>query len=216
MFASHLAGRMSPGNALNIINYVAAFSVIMRTGLLPGSLIFFVEVSAINKDGLMINEDIREKELRLIDENGTVLGIMSAKDAQIIANEHETDLVMIAPNATPPVCKLMDYKKYVFDQAKKERDARKNQKVVSVKEVRLSIGIGDHDFNVKLKNAIKFLEEGNKVKVSVFFGGRELRYTNEGEILVDRMAECLKDYGVMEKRPKMEGRKVMSAIINPK
>jgi translation initiation factor IF-3 len=173
-------------------------------------------VSAINKDGLLINEEIREKELRLIDENGSVLGIMSAREAQLIANEHETDLVLIAPNAVPPVCKLMDYKKYVFDQAKKDRDAKKNQKVVSVKEVRLSIGIGEHDFNVKLKNAIKFLEEGNKVKVAVFFGGRELRYTNEGEVLVDKMAECLKDYGTLEKRPKMEGRKVMSAIINPK
>lgn len=177
---------------------------------------FFAEVSAINKEGLQINEEIRVNELRLIDENGTVLGIMSAKEAQAIANEHETDLVLIAPGATPPVCRLMDYKKFVFDQAKKEREARKNQKVVSVKEVRLSIGIGDHDFNVKLKSAIKFLEEGNKVKVSVFFGGRELRYTNEGEVLVDRMAEALKDYGVMEKRPKMEGRKVMSSIINPK
>ena len=173
-------------------------------------------MSAINKEGLQINEEIREKEVRLIDENGTMLGIMSAKEAQLIANERETDLVLIAPGANPPVCRLMDYKKYIFDQAKKEREARKNQKTVSVKEVRLSIGIGDHDFNVKMRSAIKFLEEGNKVKVAVFFGGRELRYTNEGEILIDKMAECLKDYGTMDKRPKMEGRKVMAAIINPK
>ena len=187
----------------------------MRIGLARFAY-FFTEVSAINKDGLLINEEIRVNELRLIDENGTVLGIMSAREAQLVANERDIDLVLIAPNATPPVCKLMDYKKYVFDQAKKDRDAKKNQKVVSVKEVRLSIGIGEHDFNVKLKNVIKFLEEGIKVKVVVFFGGRELRYTNEGEVLVDKMAECLKDYGTLEKRPKMEGRKVMSAIINPK
>ena len=191
------------------------FSVMMRIGLARFAY-FFTEVSAINKDGLMINEEIRVNELRLIDENGTVLGIMSARDAQLIANERDIDMVLIAPNAVPPVCKLMDYKKYVFDQAKKERDAKKNQKVVSIKEVRLSIGIGEHDFNVKLKNAIKFLEEGNKVKIAVFFGGRELRYTNEGEVLIDKMAESLKDYGTLEKRPKMEGRKVMSAIINPK
>ncbi|MBQ2306890.1 MAG: translation initiation factor IF-3 [Clostridia bacterium] len=163
----------------------------------------------------MINEEIREKELRLIDENGSVLGIMSAREAQLIANERETDLVLIAPNAVPPVCKLMDYKKFVFDQAKKEREARKNQKVVDIKEVRLTVGIGDHDFNVKLRSAQKFLEDGDKVKVTVRFGGREMKYTNEGEILIDKMAEGLKEYGTMDKRPKLEGKR-MSALINPK
>lgn len=190
------------------------FQCIQRTDLARFA-IFIAEVSAINKDGLLINEEIREKELRLIDENGSVLGIMSAREAQLIANEHETDLVLIAPNAVPPVCKLMDYKKYVFDQAKKEREARKNQKVVDIKEVRLTVGIGDHDFNVKLRSAQKFLEDGDKVKVTVRFGGREMKYTNEGEILIDKMAEGLKEYGTMDKRPKLEGKR-MSALINPK
>ena len=190
------------------------FQCIQRTDLARFA-IFIAEVSAINKDGLLINEEIREKELRLIDENGSVLGIMSAREAQLIANEHETDLVLIAPNAVPPVCKLMDYKKFVFDQAKKEREARKNQKVVDIKEVRLTVGIGDHDFNVKLRSAQKFLEDGDKVKVTVRFGGREMKYTNEGEILIDKMAEGLKEYGTMDKRPKLEGKR-MSALINPK
>lgn len=190
------------------------FQCIQRTDLARFA-IFIAEVSAINKDGLLINEEIREKELRLIDENGSVLGIMSAREAQLIANEHETDLVLIAPNAVPPVCKLMDYKKYVFDQAKKEREARKNQKVVDIKEVRLTVGIGDHDFNVKLRSAQKFLEDGDKVKVTVRFGGREMKYTNEGEILIDKMAEGLKEFGTMDKRPKLEGKR-MSALINPK
>ncbi len=190
------------------------FQCIQRTDLARFA-IFIAEVSAINKDGLLINEEIREKELRLIDENGSVLGIMSAREAQLIANERETDLVLIAPNAVPPVCKLMDYKKFVFDQAKKEREARKNQKVVDIKEVRLTVGIGDHDFNVKLRSAQKFLEDGDKVKVTVRFGGREMKYTNEGEILIDKMAEGLKEYGTMDKRPKLEGKR-MSALINPK
>ena len=190
------------------------FQCIQRTDLARFA-IFIAEVSAINKDGLLINEEIREKELRLIDENGSVLGIMSAREAQLIANERETDLVLIAPNAVPPVCKLMDYKKFVFDQAKKEREAHKNQKVVDIKEVRLTVGIGDHDFNVKLRSAQKFLEDGDKVKVTVRFGGREMKYTNEGEILIDKMAEGLKEYGTMDKRPKLEGKR-MSALINPK
>lgn len=176
---------------------------------------FFSEVSVINKDSLLVNEQIRDKELRLIDEDGNVLGIMSAREAQIISNEHNIDLVMIAPNAVPPVCKLMDYKKYVFDQAKKEREARKNQKVVDIKEVRLTIGIGDHDFDVKMKSARKFLEDGDKVKVTVRFQYRELNHANEGEVLIDKMAEGLSDVGVMDKRPKLEGKR-MSAMINPK
>ncbi|MBR5279584.1 MAG: translation initiation factor IF-3 [Clostridia bacterium] len=164
---------------------------------------------------MLINEQIRVKELRLIDETGTAVGIMSAKDAQKLAFERNYDLVMIAPSATPPVCKLMDYKKYVFDMAKKEREARKNQKVVDIKEVRLTLGIGDHDFNVKVKNAIKFLQSGDKVKVTVRFGGREMNHTQNGEVLIDRMAEALSEYGALDKRPKLEGKR-MTVIINPK
>ena len=178
-------------------------------------LFYYTEVSVINKDELLINEQIRVKELRLIDETGTAVGIMSAKDAQKLAFERNYDLVMIAPGATPPVCKLMDYKKYVFDMAKKEREARKNQKVVDIKEVRLTLGIGDHDFNVKVKNAVKFLQSGDKVKVTVRFGGREMNHTQNGEVLIDRMAEALSEYGTLDKRPKLEGKR-MTVIINPK
>ena len=157
----------------------------MRSESTPSvRLFYYTEVSVINKDELLINEQIRVKELRLIDETGTAVGIMSAKDAQKLAFERNYDLVMIAPGATPPVCKLMDYKKYVFDMAKKEREARKNQKVVDIKEVRLTLGIGDHDFNVKVKNAVKFLQSGDKVKVTVRFGGREMNHTQNGEVLI--------------------------------
>lgn len=174
-----------------------------------------MEVSAINKDEMLVNEQIRDKEVRLVDENGTAVGIMSAKDAQKMAFEHNLDLVMIAPGAVPPVCKLMDYKKYVFDTAKKEREARKNQKVVDIKEVRLSVGIGEHDFNVRVRNAIKFLESGDKVKVTVKFSGREMNHTNEGQELIEKFAQQLSEAGNLDKTPKLEGRR-MSAMINPK
>jgi len=209
-----LRSRGLPGRALNEDQRRFVVQCISGSCLL-GSLIFFSEVSVINKDSLLVNEQIRDKELRLIDEDGNVLGIMSAREAQIISNEHNIDLVMIAPNAVPPVCKLMDYKKYVFDQAKKEREARKNQKVVDIKEVRLTIGIGDHDFDVKMRSARKFLEDGDKVKVTVRFQYRELNHASEGEVLIDKMAEGLSDVGVMDKRPKLEGKR-MSAMINPK
>lgn len=176
---------------------------------------YYTEVSAINKDEYLINEQIREKELRLIDENGGVVGIMSARDAQKIATERGYDLVMIAPSAVPPVCKIMDYKKFIFDNAKKEKEAKKNQKVVELKEVRLTIGIGDHDFNFKAKNAISFLEDGDKVKVTVKFGGREMNHTSEGETLLDKFAEAVSEYGTPDKRPKLEGKR-MSVVINPK
>ena len=125
------------------------------------------------------------------------------------------DMVLIAPTAKPPVCKIMDYNKYVFDMAKKERENRKNQKVVNIKEVRLGLGIGEHDFQVKVKGALKFLKDGDKVKVTVRFGGREMNHTGDGEVLIDRFADAVSELGIMEKRPKLEGKR-MSVIINPK
>lgn len=163
----------------------------------------------------MINEEIRDKEVRLIDEDGTALGIMSSKDAQKLAFQKNLDLVKIAPQAEPPVCRIMDYGKYTFDQAKREKEVRKSQKTIAIKEIRLGLGIGEHDFQVKVKNAVKFLQSGDKVKVTVKFVGREMNYTRAGEELIDRLAEALADYGALDKKPKMEGRR-MTVIINPK
>ncbi len=163
----------------------------------------------------MINEEIRDKEIRLIDEDGSALGIVSAKEAQKIANQKSLDLVKIAPNAIPPVCKIMDYGKYVFDLAKKEKEVKKNQKIVSLKEIRIGLDIGEHDFNVKVKSAVKFLQDEDKVKLTVKFVGREMNYTSRGEELINRFAECISEVGALEKKPKLEGKR-MSVIINPK
>ncbi len=169
----------------------------------------------INKNELPINEEIRDKEVRLIDENGDMVGIVGIKEAQAFANQKNLDLVKIAPQAVPPVCKVMDYGKYLFDQAKKEKEARKNQKVVEIKEIRLSPSIDEHDFGFKLKNASKFLKEGNKVKVSVRFRGREMNYTQQGEKVLLKFAEGLSEFGAPDKKPKLEG-KNMSMIVVPK
>lgn len=163
----------------------------------------------------MINEEIRDKEIRLIDDDGAMLGIMSSKDAQKLANSKNLDLVKIAPQGVPPVCRIMDYGKYMFELAKKEKEARKNQKIISIKEVRISAAIEDHDFNFKVKNACKFLEDGDKVKVSVKFRGREMHYTSLGNEVLDKFAEATKEIGIVEKKPKLEG-KHMSMILSPK
>ena len=194
-----------------------AYEIVLMCGesLLGSPLLFILEVSVINKNDLMVNEEINEAEVRLIDDEGALIGIVSSKEALQIAYQKNLDLVMIAPTAKPPVCKIMDYNKYVFDMAKKERENRKNQKVVNIKEVRLGLGIGEHDFQVKVKGALKFLKDGDKVKVTVRFGGREMNHTSDGEVLIDRFADTVKEYGVMDKRPKLEGKR-MSVIISPK
>ncbi|OPX42848.1 translation initiation factor IF-3 [Ruminiclostridium hungatei] len=163
----------------------------------------------------MINEDIRDKDVRLIDNDGTMLGIMATKEAQKLAVSKNLDLVKIAPQGVPPVCKIMDYGKYMFELAKKEKEARKNQKIISIKEVRVSPSIEDHDFEFKVKNAYKFLKDGDKVKVSVKFRGREMHYTSIGIEILDKFAELVKDVGTVEKKPKLEG-KSMIMILNPK
>ena len=169
----------------------------------------------ISKNDLMINEEIRDKEIRVIDSDGTMLGIMASKDAQKLALAKNLDLVKIAPQAAPPVCRVMDYGKYMFELAKKEKEARKNQKIISIKEVRISPTIEDHDFDFKVKNAYKFLQDGDKVKVSVKFRGREMNYTSLGQDVLGKFAESVKDVGVVERKPKLEG-KSMIMILNPK
>jgi translation initiation factor IF-3 len=162
-----------------------------------------------------INEEIRDKEVRLISSEGEQLGIMSAKAALALAEEQSLDLVKISPTATPPVCKLMDYGKFRFEQAKREKEAKKNQHVVEIKEIRMSPGIDVGDFNVKLKNAQKFLADGNRVKVSVRFRGREMAHTNIGQDLLLKFAEECGEVAVMDKSPKLEGRH-MSIFLSPK
>ena len=162
-----------------------------------------------------LNEEIRDKEIRVIGPEGAQLGIMAPAQALAIAEEQEMDLVKISPNAVPPVCKIMDYGKYRFEQAKKEKDAKKNQRVIEIKEIRMSPGIGDNDFNTKLKNGQKFLNDGNRVKVSVRFRGREMAHTDIGEVLLRNFAEKCADIANLDKAPKLEGRN-MSMFLSPK
>ncbi len=163
----------------------------------------------------MINEEIRDKEIRLIDSDGSMIGVISSKEAQKMANSKNLDLVKIAPQANPPVCKIMDYGKYMFELAKKEKEARKNQKIINIKEVRISPGIEEHDLEFKVKNAYKFLKDGDKVKVSVKFRGREMNYTSLGQVVLEKFAEEVKEVGIVERKPKLEGRS-MIMILNPK
>lgn len=162
-----------------------------------------------------INEEIRASEVRLIDENGEMRGIMSIDDAMALADEANLDLVNISPNAEPPVCKILDYGKYRYELQKKEKQNKKNQKVTEVKEIRLSPSIEDHDVQVKAKTAIKFLKDGDKLKISLRFRGRERDYVAKGYEVMEAFAELVSEYGVIEKKPKMEGRR-MNMFLAPK
>ena len=158
------------------------------------------------KQELPINEQIRAKEVQVIDENGEKKGVMRFHDALDLAYDKKLDLVLVAPNAQPPVCKLMNYGKYKFEQAKKEKEAKKKQKVFEVKEIRITPNIEQHDFEFKAKNARKFLEDGNKVKITVRFRGRELNYVKLGEANLNKFIESLEDIAVVEKKPVLEGK----------
>ena len=163
----------------------------------------------------MINEQIRDREIRLIGEDGEQLGIMSAREAMKIAQEAELDLVKIAPAAKPPVCKIIDYGKYKYEQARKEKEAKKKQKTVEVKEVRLSPNIDTNDLNTKINNAKKFISKGNKVKVTLRFRGREMAHVQQSKHILDDFAETRADVAVVEKPAKMEGR-AMSMVLAEK
>jgi translation initiation factor IF-3 len=174
-----------------------------------------LEVLVISNKELQINEDIRDKELRVIDVDGNQLGILSAKEAQKIAFEKNLDLVKIAPQATPPVCRIMDYGKYCFEQTKREKEARKNQKVVDIKEIRMFSTIDTHDFETKVNQAAKFLKSGDKLKVSVRFRRRAIAHPELGMELMDRFKEACSEFGVVEKPAKMEGRSLVM-FVSPK
>ena len=162
-----------------------------------------------------LNEEIRDKEIRLIGSEGEQLGIMPPAEALKIADEQGLDLVKISPQAVPTVCKLMNYGKFRFEQTKREKEARKNQRVVEIKEIRMSPSIDVNDFNVKLRNAQKFLADGNRCKITVRFRGREMAHTNIGQDLLLKFAEECGEIAVMDKSPKLEGRH-MSIFLSPK
>ena len=163
----------------------------------------------ISKQEIQINEEIRDKEIRVIDSDGGQLGIMSAAQALEKAAARNLDLVKIAPQAVPPVCKIMDYGKYRFEQAKREKEARKNQHIVDVKEVRLSLNIDTHDFNTKLNHTQKFIKNGDKVKVSIRFRGREMGHPELGTEIMNKFAEACQEFAVVEKPAKLEGRSML-------
>ncbi|KIL46281.1 translation initiation factor IF-3 [Jeotgalibacillus campisalis] len=171
----------------------------------------------ISKD-VLLNEGIRAREVRLIDQNGEQLGIKSKNEALEIAARVNLDVVLVAPNAKPPVARIMDYGKFKFEQQKKDKEARKNQKIINLKEVRLSPTIEEHDFNTKLRNARKFLEKGDKVKASIRFRGRAITHKEIGQRVLERFAEACKDVSTVETKPKMDGRSMflMLAPTNEK
>lgn len=187
----------------------------MRTDVFLSALLFFYLVLwrclTIGKkdNNIQINEEIRDAELRVISSDGQQLGIMSAKQALEIAEQKNFDLVKIAPQSKPPVCKIMDYGKYRFEQSKREKEARKNQHIVDIKEVRLSLNIDTHDFNTKLNNALKFIKHGDKVKVSIRFRGREMGHPEIGLETMKRFAEACSEVAVVEKPAKLEGRQML-------
>ena len=207
---------MAWANRVNTVSKqrVALFFCVRR--ILP-ALFFFGKVACghslfgrcLTINELMINEQIRDKEIRLIDENGEQLGIVSSREAQKIADERKLDLVKIAPTAKPPVCRIMDYGKYKFDQAKKEKEARKKQKTVDVKELRLSPSIDTHDVQVKVKKANEFLKDGDKVKISIRFRGREIGHSKVGMQIMEDFAKATEEFGTVDKQPKMEGKSLV-------
>lgn len=170
---------------------------------------------AIISKEVRINENIRAREVRVIDQNGEQLDIMSLQAALELAQESNNDLVEVSPNANPPVCRIMNYGKFKFDQAKKEKEAKKKQKTVTIKEMKLRLAIEDHDFKVKAKNISKFLGEGHKVKVTIMFRGREMAHPEQGKVLCDKLAAYLEAEAVVERVPKHEGRN-MIMILAPK
>ena len=199
-----------------------AFAFFASAGLRPGLpsglsdiVVYFGRCFRISSMSHQINEEIRDKEVRLIGADGEQLGIMSASAARQAAIEADLDLVKIAPTANPPVCKIMDYGKFRFEQTKREKEAKKNQHMVEVKEIRMSPVIDVNDFNVKLKNAQKFLADGNRVKVTVRFRGREMAHTNIGEELLTRFAEGCNEIATMDKKPKLDGR-FMTIHLSPR
>ena len=175
--------------------------------------IIFRRCIFISKQEHSINEQIRDKEVRLIDEQGNQVGVVPTAQALEQAEKANLDLVKIAPNAVPPVCRIMDYGKFRFEQAKREKEAKKNQKVMDIKEVRLSLNIDTGDFNTKVNHALRFLRDGDKVKVSIRFRGREMAHAENGKVIMQRFAEACAENGTVEKAAKLEGRSMLMFLV---
>ena len=203
----------------------------LRAGGFSSAFLFFCKAGVSLKDAVasklrrcfiisnlshQINEEIRDREVRLVGPDGEQLGVVSAKEALSIAEEKNLDLVKIAPNAEPPVCRIMDYGKFKFEQIKREKEAKKNQKVVDIKEIRLSPAIDVHDFEVKVSHAMRFLKDGDKVKVVVRFRGREMAHTEIGNELLDKFAAACGELAAVEKPPKLDGRQMMMFLTAKK
>lgn len=195
---------------------VAGATLVVRTGvfLCPAYIKKFRRQAISRPVQTRVNERIRIREVRLIDDEGSQIGIISTRDALEMAREKGLDLVEVAPNAVPPVCRLMDYGRFRYEQSRKERESRKNQHVIKLKEVRVEPKIGDHDRETKGRQAIKFLEGGDKVKLTVLFRGRSITHPELGKELLDQLAEQIRDYGVIEQTARMEGR-TMTMILAP-
>jgi translation initiation factor IF-3 len=175
-----------------------------------------LEVNSISKDKeIQVNHEIRAREVRVIGSEGHNLGVMSLKEALRYAQENQLDLVKVASDSTPPVCKIMDYGKYKYELSKREKEARKNQKIISIKEIRMNPNIDEHDFQVRVKNAMRFLKDGDKVKASIKFRGREITHAKLGEEVLKQMADSVKELGFIERMPQIEGRN-MIMIISPR
>ena len=208
---SHPQGLLK--GSISKITYIGVFQFIADGSCRP--FVLFLEVLIISAKDIPINEQITFKEVRVIDADGSQLGILPIKEAIEAAYAKDLDLVNVSPNANPPVCKIMDYGKYRFDIAKREKEARKNQKTIETKEIRLGLSIDKHDFETKGNHAIQFLKSGNKLKVSIRFRGRELGHPEIGLDIMKRFAEYCQEYSVVEKPAKLEGRN-MIMILAPK
>ena len=210
--------RFSPVD-LECVGAVARIYFDENRGWLTGRLNFFRRATGgvfqISRDTLRINEEIRIREVRVTDANGEQLGVMLTRDALRLAEEKHLDLVEVAPKARPPVCRIMDFGKYRYEQQKREKEVRKKQKIITIKEVKLRPNIEQHDFEVKLKNAQRFIEEGNKVKVTIMFRGRELSHPELGSEVLDKLAKAMQDVVTVERAAKLEG-KNMTMILSPK
>ena len=196
-----------------VLYFTQTLFVMIYGGYSVSTIFLFIGGSTISD--LMINEQIRDKEVRVISSNGEQLGIMSAKEAQKLADDEGLDLVKISPKANPPVCKIVDYGKYRYEQARKEKEAKKKQHVVEVKEIRMSPNIDANDMNTKVNAAKKFISKGDKVKVTLRFRGREMAHMQSSKHILDDFAEALADVAVVEKAPKIEGRS-MSLVLTEK
>lgn len=199
---------------LGLISGITLISCVFTADTSVSAFEFSRRCRIISKDTL-INEEIRDKELRVIDSDGTMLGIMKLEEALELANSKKLDLVNISPNANPPVCKILDYGKYRYEMQKREKEAKKKQKTTQLKEIRLSTFIEDHDIRVKANTAYKFLKDGDKVKVSLRFRGREKDRAAQGMQVMQRFAEIVSEVGVIEKKPEFEGRSLIM-VMAPK